>query len=333
MSNKEKVAVIGDGAWGTALAMVLHSSGRETVIWGHRPEYLESMRQSRENRLFLPGVVIPDGIGFQEDINAAMRWADLIVTAVPSKHLRQVLSQASHGAAADKPVLSATKGLDAETLRRPSEVVAECLGTRQVVALAGPCHAFEVARGLPTTVVAASEELDAARRIQRIVSTPRFRVYASRDIAGAEVAGAVKNIIALASGILESMKMGENALASLATRGLVEMTRLGVALGADPHTFTGLAGVGDMFATCISSRSRNRNVGRLLAEGQPLDKILSGMNGIPESISTTTLVLQLAKKLFVDMPITEQVAAVLWDHKSPEKALTDLMSRERKDED
>lgn len=333
MPEHEKVAIIGDGAWGTAMALVLHDSGHWIRMWSHDAAYLDTMRATRQNSLYLPSVKLPQDIDFDPVLAHCLQWADLVVTAIPSKFLRAVLSKGAHALPQDTPVLSLTKGFDGENLHRPSEVVKECLGARHVVALSGPSHAEEVARGLPASVVVASEELETARRIQRIVTTSRFRVYASRDIVGAEVAGAVKNIIALAAGIAHGMGLGDNALAALATRGLVEMTRLGAALGAEPSTFSGLAGMGDLITTCISDLSRNRAVGRQLAEGRKLDEILAGMNGVPESVSTTSLAVNLARQHHVDMPITEQVAAVLWEGKAPQQALDELMNRARKDED
>ena len=333
MQQKEKVAIIGDGGWGTAMAVVLNSSGRRVSIWSHDPRYLEEMRESRQNRLFLPGVEIPAGIGFEADMAKALDWADIVVTAVPSKFLRSVLEGARGMLDPEKPVLSLTKGFDPESGQRPSQVVAECLGSRHVVALSGPSHSEEVARCLPASVVVASEELETARRLQQIVSTSRFRVYASRDIVGVEVAGAVKNVIALAAGLVHGMRLGDNALAALATRGLVEMVRLGVAMGGDAATFSGLAGMGDLITTCISAHGRNRRVGTMLAEGKSLKDVLESMNGEPESVTTTSVTLGLARRHLVDMPITEQVAAVLWEGKKPEQALNELMNRARKDED
>ncbi|MCD8140950.1 MAG: NAD(P)-dependent glycerol-3-phosphate dehydrogenase [Planctomycetaceae bacterium] len=330
--RKKRIAIVGDGAWGTAIALVLHGSGHWIRMWSHDAEYLETMRSTGRNSRFLPNVTLPADIDYEPVLAHCLQWADLVVIAVPSKFLRTVLLGGAGALPEDTPVLSLTKGFD-ETLHRPSEVVRECLGARHVVALSGPSHAEEVSKGLPASVVVAAEELETARRIQRIVTTPRFRVYASRDIVGVEVAGAVKNIIALAAGIANGMELGDNTLAALATRGLVEMTRLGVALGAEASTFSGLAGMGDLITTCISDFSRNRAVGRRLAGGETLETILASINGVPESVSTTSLAVSLAKKHHIDMPITEQVAAVLWDRKSPQQALDELMNRARKDED
>ena len=219
MASQEKVAVIGDGGWGTAMAMVLDSSGREVTIWGHDAAYLDEMRRTRRNRMFLSSIAIPGTIGFEADLEKVLAWADLVVTAIPSKYLRPILSRAAGAFDPEKPVLSLTKGLDAANLQRPSEVIRECLGARRVAALSGPSHAEEVANFLPASVVVASDDLETARLLQHTVSTSRFRAYASRDIIGVEVAGAMKNVIALAAGIVHGMKLGDNALSALATRG------------------------------------------------------------------------------------------------------------------
>ncbi len=332
MAEPTKIAVIGDGGWGTALAIIMNAAGKQTSLWGHDRAYLDEMRGSRQNRLFLPGVGLPLAINIEPNLEKILAWGDIIVSAIPSRYLRSVLSSARGAIGPDVPVVSLTKGLDPDSLERPSEVIRETLGSRRIVALSGPSHAEEVARFLPASVVAASDELEAARQIQHIISTPRFRVYASGDMVGVELAGAVKNVIALAAGIIQGMKLGDNALAAVATRGQVEMTRLGVALGGDPATFSGLAGMGDLITTCVSKHSRNRLVGELLAKGKTIKEIEEEINGVPESIHTTSLVLSLAKKHFIDMPITEQVAAVLWEAKSPADALDDLMNRAKKDE-
>ncbi len=331
--NIAKIAVIGDGGWGTAIASILARNRHSVTLWGHDAKYLEEMAASRQNRLFLPNVGIDPNLAFTPDLNHALDWADMALIVIPSKFLRSTLLSRSARIDPDKPVVSLTKGLDGEELQRPSQVVAACLGSRHILALSGPSHAEEVARLLPASVVVASDELEWARRVQHILTTPRFRVYASRDIIGVELAGAVKNIIALAAGLVHGMGLGDNALAALATRGLAEMVRLGVKLGGDAATFSGLAGMGDLITTCMSPLSRNRKVGEQLAAGMSLEKILAGMNGVPESVTTTRLAVRLAEKHQVSMPITRQVAAVLWEGKSPLQALDELMSRARKDED
>ncbi len=329
----EKIAVIGDGGWGTAIASILAQNRHPVTIWGHDPKYLEEMAKTRVNRLFLPDIPIHAGVSFTPDLNQALAWAEVVLIVIPSKFLRAALTASRPRIDPEKPVVSLTKGLDGGELQRPSQVVQECLGVSHILALSGPSHAEEVARNLPASVVVASDELEWARKVQRVLTTPRFRVYASRDIVGVELAGAVKNIIALAAGLVHGMGLGDNALAALATRGLAEMVRLGVRLGGDAATFSGLAGMGDLITTCMSPLSRNRRVGEQLAAGQKLEEILAGMNGVPESVSTTRLALRLAQKHQVSMPITRQVAAVLWEGKEPMQALDELMSRARKDED
>ncbi|MDR3210380.1 MAG: NAD(P)-dependent glycerol-3-phosphate dehydrogenase, partial [Planctomycetota bacterium] len=244
-----KVVIVGDGAWGTALALVLERSGQEVVIWGHDPGYLEEMRQHRENRVFLPGVKLPAGIAFADDLGQAVADAGLVVNAIPSRFLRPVFSRPLPNLPPGTPVVSLTKGLEPETLKRPSEVLADCLGEVRLAALSGPSHAEEVARGLPASLVSASSDLATARQVQQMFSQPRFRVYASADLVGVEIAAAAKNVIALAAGIVQGLELGDNALAALATRGMTEIARIGVAMGGDPRTFSGLAGIGDLITT------------------------------------------------------------------------------------
>ncbi len=327
------ITILGDGAWGTAIGLVLASSGHAPTIWSHDPAYLESMRTTRKNEKFLPGAALPDAMLFEPDLEKAVNRADCLVSALPSKFLRPVLEGAGALKDPEKPVLSLTKGFDAGRLERASEVLRECLGARHVAALSGPSHAEEVAAGLPASVVIASEELEWARRMQDLFTTPHFRVYAGGDIVGVEVAGAVKNVVALAAGIVHGMGLGDNALSALATRGLAEMKRLGVAMGGEEATFAGLAGMGDLITTCVSPHSRNRRVGEELAKGKTLESILAGMTGIPESVTTTSLCLDLAKRHGISMPITREVGEILWHGKDIRRALGDLMARSRKDED
>lgn len=328
----KRIAILGDGAWGTAMSTVLAGAGHSVTMWSHDPEYLRAMERSRENTRFLPGIRLPDGLAFEPDMDKAIAAADVVTVAIPSKFLRATLGRAKYALAKEKPFLSLTKGMDADTLELPSEVIRECLGATKVAVLSGPSHAEEVARGLPASLVAASDELATARDVQHIVTTPRFRVYASGDRVGVEIAGATKNVIALAAGIACGMDLGDNALSALATRGMVEMTRLGTAMGGEAATFSGLAGMGDLITTCFSPHGRNRAVGIRLAKGESLEQILASMNGVPESVTTTASVLALAKQHDVDMPITEQVGAVLWQGKNPAQAVHDLMTRAKKDE-
>ena len=332
MDGSIRVSIIGDGAWGTAVALVLNSAGRKASLWSHDSAYLAEMKRRRENFKFLPGIALPDAINFEPDLAASFANADIIVNAVPSQYLRTVFGKAKEFHRPEKPLVSLTKGIEPESLKRPSEVLRDCLGTIKIAALSGPSHAEEVAREMPASLVAASDELEIARQVQQIFSTPRFRVYASNDLAGVEMASAAKNVIALAGGIIHGMGLGDNALSALVTRGLVEMARLGVALGGDSQTFSGLAGLGDLITTCISPHGRNRLVGIELARGKKLAEILADIPGIPEGVSTTKCLLALAREKGIDMPITQQVEAVLWEDKKPEQAVHDLMTRARKDE-
>ncbi len=332
MTDKN-IAILGDGAWATAMGVVLAANGHRPVLWSHDPAYLAEMKATRRNARYLPSAALPAAMDFDPDLRGAIARADMVVSALPSKFLRPVLSAAGALPAPETPVLSLTKGFDAERLERPSGVLRECLGARRVAVLSGPSHAEEVAAGLPASVVVASEDVELAREMQGIVSTSRFRAYAGRDVVGVEVAGAVKNVIALAAGIVHAMGLGDNALSALATRGLAEMKRLGVAMGGDESTFAGLAGMGDLITTCVSPHSRNRRVGELLASGATLDAILANMSGIPESVTTTSLCLRLADRYAVAMPIAFEVGEILWKNKDLRQALHDLMTRTRKDED
>ncbi|MDR0362462.1 MAG: NAD(P)-dependent glycerol-3-phosphate dehydrogenase [Planctomycetota bacterium] len=333
MADSRRIAILGDGAWGTAMALALCSSGHSVRMWGHDPDYLDAMRRTRLNQLFLPDYELPAEMEFEPDIAAAVSWADLTISAVPSKFIRNVFAGGHEYYPPEKPVVSLTKGLEPESFRRPSEIIRECLGARHVAALSGPSHAEEVAQSLPASVVVASHDLGVARAAQHIISTPRFRVYASKDLVGVEIAGAGKNVIALAAGVAVGMDLGNNALSALITRGLAEISRVGCALGGDAPTFAGLAGMGDLITTCYSPYGRNRAVGMRLAEGESLQEILEDIPGVPEGVTTADSLLALAVKHDIPMPITEQVASILWEGKNPETALNELMTRAKKDED
>lgn len=333
MATRQAISIIGDGAWGTALALILHKAGNPATIWGYDPAYLAEMRARRENFRFLPGFALPESLAFEPDLARALGAADIVVNAAPSKFLRPVFANAKGLLRPGAVVVSLTKGLDPETLQRPSQVVRECLGAERVAVLSGPSHAEEVARLLPASVVSASDELETARFVQHAFTTPRFRVYASGDATGVEIAGAAKNVIAVASGLVTGMGLGDNAMAALATRGLAEISRLGCALGGEAQTFAGLAGMGDLITTCISPHGRNRLVGIQLAAGKTLAQILEEIPGVPEGVTTTRSLLALADRFGIDMPITAQVAAVLRDGKDPRRALDELMNRAKKDED
>jgi glycerol-3-phosphate dehydrogenase (NAD(P)+) len=333
LSDSATFAVLGAGGWGTAAALMLAQNPQHRVaLWSARPEHATALLQTRENVRFLPGVPIPEGILLTTDIAAAVRDADLLVSAIPTIYLRDTLRRIAAQVPAQCPVLSLTKGLEITTFRRPTEIIAEVLGDRPLAVLSGPSHAEEVARGLPTTLVAAADDPQLARWVQRCFSTERVRVYTNLDLIGVELAGALKNVIGIAAGICDGLGFGDNARSALLTRGLAEMARFGVALGADQPTFWGLAGMGDLITTCSSRHGRNRQVGYRLGQGEKPADILAGMNMVAEGVYTTRSVYDKARQMGIAMPITTEVYQVLYEGKDPRQAVTDLMLRERKGE-
>jgi glycerol-3-phosphate dehydrogenase (NAD(P)+) len=281
---------------------------------------------------YLPGVPIPPEVELTSDVGRAVRDADLWIAAIPTVHLRATLTPVAPVLRADRPVLSLAKGVENQTFARPTEVICQVLGLRPVAALSGPSHAEEVSRGLPTSVVVASADVELARNIQQRFSTDRFRVYTNSDLVGVELGGALKNVIGIAAGISDGLSFGDNTKAALLTRGLAEMTRFGVALGAARETFFGLAGIGDLITTCISRHGRNRHVGERLGRGEKLPAILATMKMVAEGIYTTRSVHDQAAKLGIELPITQEVHRVLYEGKDPRTAVTDLMQREPKPE-
>lgn len=312
---------------GTACAIVLAEKADQAVtIWARNPDFAEAMNRDRENSRLLPGIVIPDSITVTSSLPAAVENTDLLVASIPTAYLREAL-MSQRSLLPGVPVVSVIKGLENETFRRPSEIVTEVLGNDQVVVLAGPSHAEEIARRKPASLVAAAGDVDLAKRVQDVFSTDRFRVYTNEDMVGVELGGALKNVLAIAVGICDGMEFGDNAKSALMTRGLVELTRFGSAFGADPSTLFGLAGIGDLITTCISGFSRNRHVGEELGRGRTLDEILDSMSAVAEGVRTTRSVFELARKHNIDMPITREVHAVLFEGKSPESATDSLMGR------
>jgi glycerol-3-phosphate dehydrogenase (NAD(P)+) len=312
----------------TACAVVLSEhAGQRVALWTRTAERADELVQDRENRRLLPGVPIPTSIEVTADIAQAVVGAEFLVASIPTKYLRETLSQIASHVPPGLPIVSVAKGVEIATLMRPSEIIVDVLGPREVVALSGPSHAEEFARRKPCSVVAACPNLDLAEQVQWRFNTDRFRVYTNADLLGVELAGALKNVLAIAAGICDGQEFGDNAKSALVTRGLVELTRFGAALGAQPQTFTGLAGIGDLITTCFSRFSRNRHVGECLGRGQPLDRIIAEMHGVAEGVTTTRSVHDLAVKKQIDMPITAEVYAVLFDGKSPEDATASLMLR------
>ena len=330
--ERARVAVVGDGGWGTALARLLVLKGCEVWLWGAFPNYTARMREAGENFKFLPGVPLPPELRVTSDAAEALGRAEIIVAAVPTQFARRVLRRLARHYRRGTPVVSAAKGIERRTLMRPSEIIRDVWGRVPVVALSGPSHAEEVARGLPTTVAVASRRRELAERVQRLFMTERFRVYTNPDIVGVELGGAVKNVIAIAAGICDGLGLGDNAKAALLTRGLAEMSRLGLALGARRHTFAGLAGIGDLITTCMSPYGRNRAVGIQIGQGRPLADILATMEQVAEGVETTRSVRALARRHAVEMPITEQCYQVLYRGKDPRRAVEALMRRAAKDE-
>jgi glycerol-3-phosphate dehydrogenase (NAD(P)+) len=325
--QQERVTVIGDGGWGTALALLLVGKGHAVRLWGAFPDYVEAMRRGRENVKFLPGLPLPAALELTGDLGEATADADVLVAAVPTQFLRGVLRRLAPCYPRGVPVVSVAKGIENRTLLRASQVVADVLGRVPVAALSGPSHAEEVARGLPTTVAVAHRNAELARRIQSLFLTERFRVYTNTDIVGVELGGAVKNVIAIAAGICDGLGLGDNAKAALLTRGLAEMRRLGTALGARRETFAGLAGMGDLITTCMSPYGRNRSVGIQIGQGKTLQQVLAGMEQVAEGVRTTKSVKALARRHGVEMPITEECHRVLFRGKGPQRAVSDLMRR------
>jgi glycerol-3-phosphate dehydrogenase (NAD(P)+) len=328
-----RIAVVGGGAWGTALADLLARKGEQVTLWAREPEVVESINQRHANDMFLPGAPLAPTLSATRDIRAVSKGAEVIVSAPPSHAVRPVMTQVA-GSLEGKPlVISASKGLDPDKLERPSAVLSEVLprGT-PVAVLSGPSFALEVYQRQPTAVVAAAADHAVAERAQRIFSTGHFRVYSHTDVIGVELGGALKNVIALAAGILEGLGLGFNTRAALITRGLAEITRLGVALGAQPLTFAGLAGLGDLILTATGALSRNRGLGVALGQGQSVAQALARTQAVVEGVNTARTAVALGERHGVELPISREVANVLFQNKAPRKAVADLMERELKAE-
>lgn len=331
----ERITILGNGAMATICSTLLIANGHAVTMWGAFEASIERLVQDREQRLLLPGVSVPTGVRLTADDARAFDGATIILSAIPTQHVRSVWTRLKAKVPAGVPVVSVAKGIENATLLRPTEIVADVMADRSrlsLVALSGPNIAAEIAKHLPATAVAASADESLARRVQAAFSTQWFRVYTNADVVGVELAGATKNVIAIAAGILDGLAAGNNAKAALVTRGLVEIARLGVAMGADPGTFAGLAGLGDLITTCVSPEGRNRTVGEKIGRGQKLDAILEEMNSVAEGVPTTRSVVLLARRHGVEMPIAESVHAVLFDGLDPIHALSKLMAREPKPE-
>jgi len=329
----EQVTILGDGAMATVCSMLLTQGGHRVTMWGAFEESIERLLQNRENDRLLPGARIPADVRLTANDRDCFDGATLILSAIPTQYIRSAWKRLAPFVPAEIPVVSVAKGIENETLLRPSQVIAGSTpGHRPTAVLSGPNIAAELARYLPATAVAASEDESFARRVQTVFSTEWFRVYTNTDVIGVELAGATKNIVAIAAGILDGLAAGNNAKAALVTRGLVEITRLGIAMGAQAETFNGLAGLGDLITTCVSPEGRNRSVGERIGKGQKLADVLAKMDSVAEGVPTTRSVMQLAARYHVEMPITEAVHAVLFEDKDVLHALADLMTRDPKAE-
>ncbi len=330
-----RVGVIGTGAWGTTLAILLAHKGFETTLWEHHEERAAEMERDRQNRTFLPDFSFPFSLRVTTDIREAVAGRELVLLVTPTQRLRENARAIAPHLTPDAIVLCASKGLEVGSLKRISEVIAEELPEalrERIAALSGPNIAHEVARGLPSAAVIAARERSVAEAARDILNTATFRVYTSSDVIGVELGGALKNIIALGAGACDGWGYGENAKAAFMTRGLAEIARLGIACGANPMTFVGLAGMGDLIATCASPLSRNRYVGLEMAKGRPLEEVLASMKSVAEGISTTRAAYELAGRYGVEMPITQTIHAILFEGKNARQGVIELMLRDPKDE-
>ena len=326
-----KIFVIGDGGWGTANALLLTGYGHEVWLWGAFPEYTAEMREKRENFKFLKGVELPESLKLTNDREQAAD-ADIVVLAPPSKFFASVAEQFKGIVKDSQLVVSLTKGLCEKTNRRMTEIGEEILGVKDIVALAGPTHAEEVSRGIPTAIVAASRDLAKAKKVQEVWSGPKFRVYTSEDPIGVEIGGCVKNVLAIAVGCSDGMGFGDNTRAALITRGLAEMRKFVLAYGGKPETLGGLAGIGDLIVTCTSAHSRNHSVGERLGKGEKIKDILASMHMVAEGVWNSKVVHDLAKKLGVEMPIADMVYEACYGEFDAKCALEKMMTRELKSE-
>ena len=329
-----KIAVLSDGAWGTALALTLLDNGHEVVLWGAFPDYLAQMRARRENFRFLPGVTLPESLRFEPEIGRAVDGAAVLLLATPTQYLRGVLGKLRPYYDPEKHLLlDVAKGIEVDTWLRIHEMVESVLGEGRYVALSGPSHAEEVSRRVPTAVVAASRNPEDAELVQRMLLNDNFRVYTGSDVIGVELGGALKNVIAIAAGIIDGMKLGDNPKAALMTRGISEMGRLGELLGGNAQTFSGLSGIGDLIVTCTSGHSRNRHVGEELGRGKKLPEILAAMGMVvAEGVTTARGAYTLARRVGAETPIIDEIHAVLYDGRDVPSAIRNLMSRSAKPE-
>ena len=331
----ETIGVIGAGAWGTALALLLAGKGHDVALWMYEKDLAEETARTRENGVYLPGFILPANIAVTSRLESAVTGKQYILSVAPSHTVRALSAAFAPHLADNAVIISASKGIEIDTLKPLSDVLRETLPQRfhsRLCFLSGPSFAKEVAQSMPTAVALASNDPEVGKLAQQVLSAPFFRVYTNPDVIGVELGGSVKNVIAIAAGVLEGLGFGHNTMAALITRGLAEMARLGVAMGAYPATFSGLAGMGDLVLTCTGGLSRNRTLGVRLGRGEKLDDILRGSATVAEGVRTTKAARELAKRHHVEMPVVEEVYRILYEGKAPRQALRDLMTRELKDE-
>jgi glycerol-3-phosphate dehydrogenase (NAD(P)+) len=327
------ISIIGDGAMGTVLAMMLCQKDTTVRIWGYEAGQLAEVAAVRENVRFLPGYTLPESLVFESDDRKILRDAEFVVSAVPCQFMRSVWKRLKPHFNPQVPIVTVAKGIENYTLMRPDEILADVLGPRtRVVALSGPTIADELAQQLPTTAAAACPDEELAKKVQHAFNMPYFRIYTNTDIIGVELAGALKNVIAIAAGIIDGIRGGDNAKAALLSRGLAEITRLGVAMKARPETFAGLTGLGDLVTTCISPKGRNRSFGERIGQGLTTEQALAKTNSVVEGVATCKSVCALADKYHVEMPITRAVYQILFEGKGVQQAISELMQRQLKAE-
>jgi glycerol-3-phosphate dehydrogenase (NAD(P)+) len=325
---KRKIGVIGAGGWGTAIALLLAKNGHAVTLWARREELCRDLLKHRENTAYLPGVLLPANIGISNSLEQAVKSKDIVVLATPAKAVRTAIEGMKDFITKDTIIVSLSKGLERNSILRLSQVISQVVGNEdRVVVISGPNHAEEVARGIPTATVAAGYSLEMAQQVQEVFMTPKFRVYTNTDVVGVELAGALKNVIALGAGVCDGLGYGDNTKATLMTRGLAEIARLGIKLGAETITFAGLAGIGDLIATCTSKHSRNWQAGFALGQGESLEDIRKGM--VVEGVATTETAALLALQEGVSMPITTALHQVIFAGKHPHQAVSELMLRDK----
>lgn len=328
----KKIAILGDGGWGTTLAMHLHKKGFRVILWGAFKDYTAYLDKKRINTKFLPGIKIPQGIKITHSLEQAILGAVILVLAVPSKYLRAVLKKIKRFNLSKVIILNVAKGIETSSLKRMSQLIEEELGPVKLAVLSGPTIAREVAMGIPTTAVISSKNISLAKYLQEIFNSQRFRIYTNKDLTGVELGGSLKNIIAIACGISDGLGFGTNTKAALLARGISEMTRLGKKMGAEEKTFFGISGLGDLVTTCISQFSRNRFLGEQIGKGKKVVSVIKHMQMVAEGFTTVKSAYELSKKFKVEMPITKEVYAVLYKNKNARKAVNDLMLRRIKEE-